>query len=106
MRATYANEPRVIVEDGFNPYQFDVFGRVLLGWAHGDGAKLEHLGEIMATDVPDLWGAAAFRYWNTGHVHHWSQKELRGCFVDTHRTNASRGVITGTITRAIAADAP
>lgn len=90
MRATYANELRVTVEDGFAPYQFDVFGKVLLGWAHGDGAKLEALGEIMATDVPELWGAAAHRYWNTGHVHHWSQKELRGCFVDTHRTLAGR----------------
>lgn len=90
MRATYANEPRVTVEDGFNPYQFDVFGRVLLGWAHGDGAKLEALGEIMATDVPALWGAASFRYWNTGHVHHMQTRELRGCVVSTHRTLAGR----------------
>lgn len=90
MRAAYTHEPRVVVEDAFNPYQFDMFGKVLLGWAHGDGAKLETLGEIMATDVPELWGAASFRYWNTGHVHHWSQKELRGCFVDTHRTLAGR----------------
>lgn len=90
MRATYANDPRVTVEDGFNPYQFDVFGANLLGWTHGHGAKLEALGEIMATDAPDLWGAAKFRYWNTGHVHHWATKELRGCVVDTHRTLAGR----------------
>lgn len=90
LQAAYANEPRVTVEDGFAPYQYDVFGRVLLGWAHGDGAKLETLGEIMSTDEPEKWGAAAFRYWNTGHVHHWSQKELRGCVVDTHRTLAGR----------------
>jgi hypothetical protein len=88
LQAAYEHEPRVVVEDGFSPYQYDVFGKVLLGWAHGDGAKLEHLGEIMATDVPELWGAASFRYWNTGHIHHWSQKELRGCVVDTHRTLA------------------
>lgn len=90
LRTVYENEPRVAVEDSFNPYQFDVFGKVLLGWAHGDGAKLEALGEIMATDVPELWGAASFRYWNTGHVHHWATKELRGCVVDTHRTLAGR----------------
>ena len=76
LRAAYASEPRVTVEDGFNPYQYDTFGRNLLGWAHGDGAKLEALGEIMATDVPELWGAALHRYWNTGHVHHWATKEL------------------------------
>ena len=90
MQAVYQYEPRVTVEDGFNPYQFDVFGRVLLGWAHGDGCKIEVLGEVMATDVPELWGAAAFRYWNTGHVHHWFTKELRGCVVDAHRTLAGR----------------
>lgn len=90
LRASYEHEPRVVVEDGFAPYQFDVFGKVLLGWAHGDGCKLEALGEIMATDVPDLWGAATHRYWNTGHVHHWATKELRGCVVDTHRTLAGR----------------
>lgn len=90
LQAVYENDPRVTVEQGFNPYQYDVFGRVLLGWAHGDGAKLEHLGEIMATDEPEKWGAASHRYWNTGHVHHWSQKELRGCVVDTHRTLAGR----------------
>lgn len=90
LKAVYSKEPRVIVEDGFNPYQYDVFGDTLLGWAHGDGAKLEALGEIMATDEPERWGAAKFRYWNTGHIHHWSQKELRGCVVDTHRTLAGR----------------
>lgn len=90
MRTAYANDPRVIVEEGFNPYQFDVHGRCLLGWAHGDGAKLEALGEIMATDVPELWGAAHFRYWNTGHVHHLITKELRGCVASTHRTLAGR----------------
>ncbi len=90
LEAVYRNEPRVIVEEGVSPYQFDVFGKVLLGWAHGDGCKLEALGEIMATDVPEKWGAASFRYWNTGHVHHWATKELRGCVVDTHRTLAGR----------------
>lgn len=90
MRATYANDSRVTVEDGFNPYQRDVFGANLLGWAHGDGAKLDALGEIMATDWPEDWGRTRFRYWNTGHVHHWSEKELRGCVVTTHRTLAGR----------------
>lgn len=90
VRRTYLNEPRVTVHDGYNPYQFDTHGRVLLGWAHGDGAKLDDLGELMATDEPELWGGARFRYWNTGHVHHLSERELRGCVVNTHRTLAGR----------------
>jgi hypothetical protein len=90
MRALYSNAPDVEIEDAYNPYQFDRFGEVLLGWCHGDGAKLEALGEIMSVDARQDWGSTQFHYWNTGHVHHWSQKELRGCFVDTHRTLASR----------------
>lgn len=90
LQAVYENDPRVIVEDGVKPYQFDVFGKCLLGWCHGDGAKVETLGEIMATDVPELWGAASFRFWNVGHVHHTTVKELRGCVVETHRTLAGR----------------
>lgn len=94
LRAAYSNDSRVTIEDAFNPYQYDTFGSVLLGWAHGDGAKLTALGEIMATDVPELWGQADYRYWNTGHVHHWAQLELRGCVVDTHRTLAGRDAWT------------
>jgi hypothetical protein len=62
----------------------------LLGWCHGDGAKLDDLGEVMATDVPELWGASTHREWNTGHVHHRIVKELRGCVVRAHRTLAGR----------------
>lgn len=90
MRAAYAHEPRVIVEDAFNPYQFDRFGKVLLGWAHGDGAKLEALGEIMATDVPEMWGQTVHRQWHCGHVHHLVEKEFRGCLVTTHRSLAAK----------------
>lgn len=90
LRAWYRDDPRVTIEDAFAPYQFDAFGNVLLGWCHGDGAKLQDLPGIMATDKPDLWGATRFRYWHVGHVHHWSQKELPGCVVETHRTLAGR----------------
>jgi hypothetical protein len=90
MRATYANDPRVTVEDAFNPYQYDVFGANLIGWCHGDGAKFGDLDRIMATDEPEKWGAASFRYWHSGHIHHLTEQELRGCLVTTHRTLAGR----------------
>ena len=57
---------------------------------HGDGAKFEDLGEIMAADVPELWGASLHREWHTGHVHHLQVKELRGCTARSHRTLAGR----------------
>jgi hypothetical protein len=90
MRERYRNEPRVTIEDSFNPYQFDVFGANLLGWAHGDGAKIEALSEIMSVDAAEFWAAEQFRFWHTGHVHHLTERELRGCVVYTHRTLAGR----------------
>jgi hypothetical protein len=90
MRATYRHDSRVTVHSAFAPYQFERFGQTLLGWCHGDGAKLDALPGIMATDAPQLWGATRYRYWNVGHVHHWSEKELPGVFVQTHRTLAGR----------------
>lgn len=90
LQAVYENEPRVTVEDGFAPYQFDRWGKVLLGWCHGDGAKMEALAEIMAADVPELWGATTFREFLAGHIHHRTVRELRGCTVRTFRTLAGR----------------
>lgn len=90
MRAHYRNEPRVRVIDAFNPYQFERFGNNLFGWCHGDGAKLEALGEIMSVDAREDWGATEHHYWNVGHVHHYQGKELRGCVVETHNTLAGR----------------
>lgn len=88
--AVYEGDQRVTIEDGFSPYQYDAFGKVLLGWAHGDGCKIDALPGIMATDVPEMWGAATYRAWHTGHVHHWQTKEFPGCVVDSHRTLAGR----------------
>jgi hypothetical protein len=90
LKAIYENEPRVVVEDGVAPYQYDRFGRVMLGWHHGDGAKFDDLAEIMATDQPEWWGATSFRYFHTGHVHHDRVRDKRGCVVESHRTLAGR----------------
>jgi hypothetical protein len=88
MGAVYENEPRVIIEDCVNPFQYDLFGQNLIGWTHSDGIKLETLGEIMAADKPEWWGMTTHRAVHVGHVHHLQQKELRGCVVYSHRTLA------------------
>lgn len=90
LRAVYEREPRVTVADAFSPYQFDRFGCVLLGWAHGDGAKAEALPLLMANAEPQEWGATTEHVWHTGHVHHLSTKEYTGCVVETHRTMAGK----------------
>lgn len=90
LEATFCQEPRVKVLPAENPYQYFTFGSSLLGVHHGDGAKPDALPQIMATDMPQAWGAARYRYWLTGHIHHQTRKEHPGCVVESFRTLAAQ----------------
>ena len=90
LRREFRDEPRITVEDAYSPYQFDEWGKVLLGWAHTDGAKPLQLGGVMAADEPEMWGRTRFRFWHGGHVHHLSRTEVAGAVVETHRTLAGK----------------
>lgn len=90
MRAVYENEPRVVIEDNNHPYLYQVHGKNLIGYFHGDGAKFEAMMGIMATDKPKEWGAAEFRFWYGGHVHHKIRKEFTGGTVETFNTLAPK----------------
>lgn len=86
LRAWYRNEPRVDIADAYAAHQYDVFGACLLGYHHGDRTPSKELPAIMATDRAEAWGAAKFRHWHCGHVHHKiGDKEHPGCTVETHR---------------------
>jgi hypothetical protein len=89
-RAWYRNEPRLTVHDGFAPRQYLEWGANLLGWCHGDGAKWNELPNLMAVEQREAWGRTRYQFWNCGHVHHWSQKEHGGVYIDTHRTMAGK----------------
>lgn len=87
--AMFHDNPRVYVDESPAHYWYYLFGKVLIGSAHGDGAKLPDLPLIMATDQPDSWAASVFRAWHCGHVHHDQVKEYPGCHVETHGTLAA-----------------
>ena len=89
LQGWFHNEPRVTVETSPSSFYYHRFGNVLIGSTHGDGAKLNDLPLIMATDVPEDWAAAKFRVWHCGHFHHDQLKEHPGCTVETHRTLAA-----------------
>lgn len=86
----YRNEPRVKVDTSITSHRYYLFGKVLLGLSHGETVKLGELPELMAADVPEMWGASLFRHIYSGHVHHVQVKELRGCTVESLRTLASK----------------
>lgn len=86
LKAWYRNEPRVDIAEAYAAHQYDVFGKVLLGYHHGDRTPMKELPGIMATDMHEAWGMTRFRHWHCGHVHHKiGDKEHPGCTVETHR---------------------
>ena len=81
---------RVHVDLSAAPFWYYRFGKVLLGVTHGDTVAMKDLPGIMACDRPEDWGAALYRYWYQGHIHHEDRKEHPGCVVEAFRTLAAR----------------
>lgn len=85
----FHNNPRVKVTEPAAYYHFYEFGKNLLGFTHGDGAKENDLPAIMAHDEPEAWGRTKHRVFHRGHFHHDRSVDLVGCTVETHRTLAA-----------------
>jgi len=93
LRVVYENEPRLTVDTSPRHYHYFQFGKVLVGTHHGHGAKLPDLPLIMATDVPEMWGATDHRYIWVGHVHHSQKlgyKDYVGATVETFQVLAAQ----------------
>ena len=88
--AYFSNEPRVTIQPTISKFSYFRFGKCLVGVTHGDTVKHNDLGELMAADKPEDWGATEFRYWYVGHIHHSRKTELRGCTVESFRTLAAK----------------
>lgn len=100
--AYYRAEPRVSIPPTIRHRDYHEFGRVLIGTTHGDRAKPADLPAIMAAEAPEAWGRTTHRVWLTGHVHHYTAREFRGCRVETFRTlaasdswHAAQGYVSG-----------
>lgn len=85
----FQNNARVKIADPAPYYHFYEFGKNLLGFTHGDGAKENDLPGIMAHDEPEAWGRTKHRVFHRGHFHHDRSIDLVGCTVETHRTLAA-----------------
>lgn len=85
----FHNNPRVKIADPAPYYHFYEFGKNLLGFTHGDGAKENDLPVLMANDEPQAWGRTEHRVFHRGHFHHDREIDLTGCTVQTHRTLAA-----------------
>jgi hypothetical protein len=90
LAAYFTKEPRVEIHPTVSKFNYVQFGKCLIGVTHGDTVKHADLGELMATDKAEEWGATEHRMWFVGHIHHSRKTELRGCTVESFRTLAAK----------------
>jgi len=62
------------------------YGNNLIGTTHGDGAKIEHLPLLLATEFPILWSETKHRYIYSHHIHHKTSKDFIGVTFETLRS--------------------
>lgn len=86
----FENNKRVIIDTSPSKFWYYQHGQVLIGSTHGDTAKPDKLGGIMATDKHKAWGETKYRYWYTGHIHTKNSMELHGCLWESFRTLAAK----------------
>lgn len=89
-RWPYENEPRLTVIDSAKPYYVHQHGRTMLGFHHGHIRKPADLPLIMAAEYAEMWGATAYRYIHTGHLHHYADNDKTGVRLVQHPTLAAR----------------
>lgn len=65
------------------------YGLNLIGTTHGDGAKVQDLALLMATEYPKYWSETKHRYVYTHHVHHKNSKDYIGVTVESLRSPSS-----------------
>jgi hypothetical protein len=58
----------------------------LIGTTHGDGAKQNDLGLLMAEEAKKDWGDTKHRYFYTHHVHHKTSKDMIGITIESLRS--------------------
>lgn len=83
--ATFKDNPRVIVCDSPTPIKYHQHGKTLLGFAHGDGLKMNRAGETMAIDNQTIFSSTEHRFFHFGHSHVDAVKDTAICRCESHR---------------------
>lgn len=69
LAALYEGHKHVTVRNEPTQRKYTRWGKVLLGWTHGDKEKLDKLPNIMAAERPADWAETTHREWHVGHGH-------------------------------------
>lgn len=88
VEAWYRNEPRVVVDTSPSPIKYHQHGSTLLGFAHGDGLKMNDAGEAMVMHNEDIFSDTKNRFFHFGHFHKDIVRDGRICKAESHRNIA------------------
>ena len=76
--AYYRNADDVNVLESHRFRQYFTYGKTLMGFTHGDGAKHSDLPLLMANEAPSEWANCPNKVFFTGHLHHEVVKDYNG----------------------------
>ena len=66
----YHNNKNVHIDNMAKSRKYYDYGKVLLGFTHGNAEIMKKLPNLMQFEVPQLWGNSLYREWHTGDKHH------------------------------------
>lgn len=74
----FRNSENVTFDLDMSHRKYYQYGDNLLGFSHGDGAKMEHTPLLMANEDPQGWASTKYRYVYLHHIHHKEQWKFKG----------------------------
>jgi len=86
IEAYFRNDQRIKFDVSISHRKYFQYYNNLIGTTHGDGAKTQDLGALMAHEACKEWSKTKHRYFYTHHVHHKTAKDLIGCTVESLRS--------------------
>lgn len=73
IEAYYRFHDNISFDTSIKHRKYTQYGNSMIGTSHGDGAKLEKIGLLMAQEEPQMWVDTKYRYSYQHHVHHKQQ---------------------------------
>ena len=86
IEAYFRNNSNITCDVSISHRKYYQYGVNMIRTTHGDGAKIDNLGSLMAHECPGMWSKTKHRYFYTHHLHHKTGKDLIGCTVEALRS--------------------
>lgn len=78
IEAWFNNSKNITFDVSPSHRKYVQFGRSLLGFTHGDGAKESDLPDLMKIEAKEGYFNSDFCYWYTHHIHHKDKSNYKG----------------------------